>query len=69
MSNFEPLLFIPGNSVCVPHARYQSIMQQLDLDEKFRKTYSNNLQWILEYAKPNELGKTVIQAWIQELSV
>ena len=68
MSTYEPLLFIPQDSVCVPHERYQAILQQLDLDEKFRKTYSNNLQWILEYAKPNELGKTVIQAWINELS-
>ena len=56
MSTFEPLLFIPENSVCVPHARYQSMIQQLDTEERHRKTYCNNLQWILDYGKPNELG-------------
>lgn len=68
MSNFEPLLFIPENSVCVPHERYQAMIRQIETEEKYRKTYMNNLQWILEYAKPSELGKTVIQAWIKELS-
>jgi hypothetical protein len=65
---YEPLLFIPKDSVCIPHTRYGELLQQIETQERFCRTYGNNLQWILEYANPNELGKSVIQAWIRELT-
>ena len=60
-------LFIPHDSVCVPKELYWLLKRQFEDDQRLRITYRNNLQWILQFAKPNALGESVIRSWIAEL--
>jgi hypothetical protein len=67
MSDVFEELFIPHDSVCVPKDLYLSLKRQAEEDMALRITYRNNLQWILQFARPNDLGHSVIRAWIREL--